>query len=517
MIIKEQSDLEKRKILVMLLAIGAAALIIRLTHWVLTTKFNPLAGHPIIDSYTYDKWAQALAFGKQHVSTKLTQGPLYPWFVTLLYRLFGRSPSAVRLAQALLGTASCIFIAEITRKLFRSTAATIIAGVLAVLYLPFIFYEGIMVPATLILFLNALFVMLILSTEKPAGTWRLLFSGIVLGLSVTAKPVALFLFPFAALHLILKGRTGAALPAGTSSPRARKQVLLLLAGLIIALIPLQVRNARIAGEFIPFGTGGGINFYIGNNEKANGFYYVPSYKGKTVGGLPEIQEKRMREIAAAESGRELSGGEVSNFWLRKGIEHNLKYPGRWAKLLWNKFLFFWNKHERANVENINFHRRFPGVLKLPLPTFGVVVPLALLGIFLTRQRWKELWLLYGGIVSYLAIALIFYILARYRLPAVPFLIPFAGAAIYKLVKLVRDRHTFEFVLYCVSLALLVFFVNIPLVMETPKGFSNNFTRLGNAYIARGDTTSAAGAYREALKLDPENRFAKKHLKELEGI
>ena len=52
------------------------------------------------------------------------------------------------------------------------------------------------------------------------------------------------------------------------------------------LAPLTIRNARLTGEFIPFTTGGGINFFIGSNENANGYYAVPAYRNESLGAPP---------------------------------------------------------------------------------------------------------------------------------------------------------------------------------------------------------------------------------------
>jgi hypothetical protein len=181
-----------------------------------------------------------------------------------------------------------------------------------------------------------------------------------------------------------------------------------------------------------------------------------------------------------------------------------------------KFVVFWNDYERANVENLSFHRRFPGVLSLPLLTYGFIAPLALMGVFLSRMRWRELWLLYGGIIAYLVAALAFYVLARYRLPVVGFLLPFAGAGVAELVTLVQNRRTAVTVPVLAVLAVLFYCVNLTVAVDTPFGISANLTRLGNAWIARGDTTRAVQAYREALEQHPKNAAAAEGLERLQS-
>jgi len=487
------------------LFVAATALILRLTHVYLTVTSNPLADRLVLDGATYDAWGRAVAFGGGPIPSRLMQAPLYPWFLAAIYRIFGPHLTAVRIVQALMGAASCLLVYAITKRLFESKPAAFIAGMAAAIYLPLVFYEGVLVPATLIVFLNLLFVALIVHGGERPGYARLVFAGLLLGLSIAAKPVAGLLFPFAVLHLLLLRRSGG------SAVRIRavlKPSLVLLTAVVLAILPVTIRNARITGEFIPVTTGLGINYYHGSNPEANGFYMVPSFRGRYIGSTPEEQIRSITEIASAEMGRELSSSEVSRFWFRKGLEYNREHPRRFFELLATKAFFFWNKHERANVENFSFHRELPGMLGLPLLTFGAVAPLSLLGIFLTRDHARRLWLLYGGIITYFVAAIAFYVLSRYRLPVVPFLLPFLGAGLVELHALLRSRRRGEFICMVVALAALLYLVNMTAAVDTPTGRSAFFTRVGHAYMIRGERAEAAEAYRRAIRLDPQNEAAR---------
>ena len=254
------------------IVVTAAALVIRLLHLYMTVTRNPLADRLVLDGATYDAWGRAIVFGGGPIPSSLMQAPLYPWFLAGLYRIFGPNLTAVRLTQALMGTASCLLVYMITRRLFRSRAAAFIAGTAAALYLPLVFYEGVLVPATLIVFLNLLFVALILFGGDRPGTMRMLLAGLLLGASIAAKPVAGLLFPFTILHFLLIRRGGGAV---ARIRFALKPSLLLLTAALLAMLPVTIRNARMTGEFIPLTTGLGINYYHGSNPEANGFYMTP--------------------------------------------------------------------------------------------------------------------------------------------------------------------------------------------------------------------------------------------------
>lgn len=512
-------------------------MIVRLIHLVLTSKLNPLSGDLVLDARVYHQWAVSLISGGDPAPTRFMQSPLYPWLLSIIYRISGPKPTAVFLLQAIAGAVSCSLIVIITKRMFKSTGAALTAGIAGAIYLPFIFYQGILVPVTFIILLNLIFILLLLPSTKPPGMGRILAAGIALGLSIMAKPVSLLLLPFALIHLITyktnpddseknhggkystvptTGKNNKTTP-GTPGKHSRVRsklgsILILMLGILIAIIPVTIRNAVLTGEFIPLTTGGGINFYIGNNSEANGYYAVPKYRGHSLGSTPQQQWSRMNQVACRERGKRLSRQAVSLFWLNQGLRYIDRHPGEWIKLLWLKFILFWNDYERANVDSFCFQRDLPGILGLPLLTFGIVAPVGILGIFLARNRWRNVWLLYGGVITYLLSALIFYVLARYRLPVVPFLLPFLGVALVEIISLARSKRLSELVLVLAALGLLFFFSNMTVARDTDRGISRNLTRLGKRYLTRGDTVKAVSSFQEALRLDPSNREAARRLK-----
>ena len=490
------------------------AAVVRLFHVIFTARLNPLANNLILDSIVYDKWAKALVWGGELPATKLMQAPLYPWFLSLIYRVFGPNLTAVRSIQALLGVLTCAFVTVFTRRLFRSSTAGIAAGLLTALYLPAIFYEGVILPATLILFFNSLFVLLMVPDTGQAGPARLLAAGFVLGLSVITKPVALLLLPFAIIYIWMRTKKfNGSVPGPGVGKRLMRYSAALVIGLLFAMAPLTIRNAKMTGKFMPLTTGGGINLYIGNNPRANGFYSIPFYRDMPLGGTPEVQQERMRLLAEAAEKRDLSPGEVSGFWTRETLSYIASEPGKSAALTFRKFLYFFNGYERASVESIPFHREFGGIISLPLPGYWFVLSLSLLGIFLTRKRWDRLILIYGGILTYLAAAVIFYVLARYRLPVAVFIIPLAGATVSILLKMIRDRKFFDLGIMAIALFMLFYATGLTIAKDTTYGKATRMVRLGKIYANSGDTEGAIRIWQKALVVDPGHPDAERCLQE----
>src|SRR5205807_336600 len=72
--------------------------------------------------------------------------------------------------------------------------------------------------------------------------------------------------------------------------------------------------------------------------------------------------------------------------------------------------------------------------------FGVLVPLALIGLVATRRDWRRLWVFYAVIAAYASSVVVFYVFARYRFPLAPMLMLFAAAGIGKGLKALAARR-----------------------------------------------------------------------------
>ena len=108
------------------LIIFAVALAVRLIHvWQLRPSpfFDVLLG----DAHGYDLWAQRIAGGEWIGSEVFYQAPLYPYFLGVLYAVFGRDLLVVRIVQAVIGSASCVLLAMAGARLF-SRRVGVIAG-----------------------------------------------------------------------------------------------------------------------------------------------------------------------------------------------------------------------------------------------------------------------------------------------------------------------------------------------------------------------------------------------------
>jgi len=140
-------------------AIFVAALAVRLLHvWLLSGSpfFDALLG----DARGYDEWARRIAGGDWVGTDVFYQAPLYPYFLGVLYKVFGHSLAAVRILQAIVGAGSCALVGLAGYRFFSVRVGAIAGFVLAV-YAPAIFFDALIQKSVLDLFFIALSLWLI--------------------------------------------------------------------------------------------------------------------------------------------------------------------------------------------------------------------------------------------------------------------------------------------------------------------------------------------------------------------
>ncbi|RPJ41490.1 MAG: hypothetical protein EHM19_11820, partial [Candidatus Latescibacterota bacterium] len=390
------------------------ALAVRLLHG-LAVRGEPMWGFPLVDESLY--WSDAVRIASGEGSDPVFyRPPLLAWFLAAAIRLFGAGPSGARFLLLALSA----FAAPLTARLARPIAgrgAALLAGLFAALYAPAIFYGGELLPATLALLLNVLFLLALRSAEEKGPRFWFAAAGFLLGLSALAWPVALVFVPF----LLVRYR------------KERRGALLLLAGALVAVLPAFLHNLR-GGDPVLVSSNGGINFYMGNHEGADGW----SARAPELPNEPGEARRVAAEIAERSAGRSLAPSEVSAFWTRRGVSWILSDPGGATLLLMRKIYVWMN--DRDVSDNIDFAAtaEISPPLRLVPFRFGLLFALALPGLaILGRSRGGRLLLLYGAVLSLAVVP--FFVVGRFRLPLLPLLAIGASAGLLSIAKAVRVR------------------------------------------------------------------------------
>lgn len=327
-----------------------------------------LRDHPLtqpdsgLDTTAYVELAKQVAAGNIGLGPWVYYvSPLYIYVLAAGFALFG-SFFAVRVAQIVLGAIAVGFIFLTTREWFGERAAWLAAG-LAILTGLFTFYEVLILQASIDAFLTA--AALYAVTRRRYG-----LAGLVFGIQTLNRPNILIAALGMALVLVLASR------------RIRPAALL-VAGVIVGISPAAIRNAVVAHQWSFVSSHGGLNFYIGNNEAATGFYHpVPGITPAIVG-----QEKDARRVAEQALGHPVSDAEASDYFFRLSRTWIVAHPG-------DAFLLFVRKfYDVFNAAHVPLPHSFPfyahdarTLLRFLVVGPWLLIPLGLVGLAVARIR-----------------------------------------------------------------------------------------------------------------------------------
>ncbi len=486
-----------------LLAIFGLALAVRLLHvWQLRSA--PFFGLTMGDAQSYHAWGLEILGGDWLGSEVFYQAPLYPYFLGAVYALFGPDLLAVRLVQSVLGAASCVLLAFAAERFF-SRRAGVAAGLMLAVYAPAIFFDGLLQKASLGLFLLCAVLALLSRLIARPAPWRAWFwPGLALGALLLTREHAL-VFVVAVLGWL-------AVSEGSRRDRLARAGALVL-GLALAVLPVAARNALVGGGFVLTTAQFGPNFYIGNNPAADGTYR-PLVFGR---GDPRFERQDATQVAERELGTTLTPAQVSRYWTGQALDYIRTDPVDWLRLTGRKAVLALNAAEVADTEDQLSHADWSFSLRTTGYAwhFGVLAPLAAAGICLTWSRRRQLLLLYLMLGAYAASVVLFAVMARYRYPLAPLLIPFAAAAVAEAVRLAaaaRERRAqwAGAAPAAVAGVVMLVFCNWP-VLSMDGMRAVTALNVGTELQAQGRPDDAAAQYRQVLALTPADALAHSNL------
>ena len=488
------------------LVIGAAlftlAFVLRLVT-MLEVREIPSVETLIIDAASYDIWARRIAAGDWFGDTVFYQAPAYPYLMAIIYFLPGPDVWALRLAQAAMGATACALTFATTRTLFGRAAGLAAGGMLAI-YAPAIFFDGIVQKTSLGLLLTSTTLWLLISFQERRRLLQVGLAGLVLGLLALTRENALILVPVVGAWLLLRFR-------GTPWPKRLVFVALFAAGVLSPLFGVAWRNHVVGDSWALTTSQLGTNFWYGNNPDASGGY-VPLLPGRHT---PAFEAPDSRYLAEQALGRELTAGEVSDYWLERGLAFAREEPGAWLQLTLRKALFVWNDFEMPDTEDIYVYAEWSWVLRIThaLLGFGLLAPLAAVGLALawrTEQDRRDSWLLPVLALTYAAGVTLFLVLARFRFPLVPLMLPFAGLAVARIVVGLRERRFRRPLVPLLAFLAMAVISNWPM-HDRDALRATSYVNYSTIEISRGELEPAERYLTTALKLAPQSGDIRFHL------
>lgn len=492
---------EKDKEKIWILAIFVLAFALRIIY-LLQIRSSPHFFSPTMDPLFHDAWAQNIAGGNWIGGKVFFRAPFYAYFLAIVYKIFGHDYIIPRLIQHLIGSFSCVLVYLLAKRLFNRKVA-VVSGLIAASYGMLLYFEGELLLDSFLVLFDLLLILLLLKVREVPKLSRWFLCGVVLGFSAITRPNILFFIPFVWLWIFLIFKKE------KPFKKIRTYSASFLLGSILIISPITLRNLFVDGDLVLIASQGGINFYIGNNKNSDGMSAI-FYKD-------DWQYRDFQQMAEKEEGGSLKPSEISNFYYRKGIDFLLEDPSHAFNLLVKKLYLFWNRFEISNNQDIYFFQRYSSLIRrLPLG-FWLIGPLGLLGMVLSmlvikrpqkvrsnrivdQRRNISLAILF--VFSYLVTVVMFFVTARFRLPAIPFLIIFSGFSLVWLAERFFKKDISSLKLFFLILAPFLILTNSNAYHLRVGDFSQAHFSLGNVYLKQGKLDLALAEYDSALAANP---------------
>ena len=373
--------------------------------------------------------------------------PLYPFSLALAFKTMNRiDHNAIRVIQVLISLVTGFFLFRLFENVFDPKIARL--GLILFLFYPsLIFFNYLILTETIFIFILTTF---FYSTSKFLAKGKLslaMLSGLLLGVSSLTRsityPMALPLAGLLCLLLVKQFKLKAVYTA-----------LLFLLAFGATLSPWTIRNARVFHSFVPVGTMGGLNLYMGNYEhtplhRAWAAVDITDenawYKGheKKLSGMNEAEKQqwaiqKAKAYITSHLGQSIlrSVIKTANFW---GIERTII-----AGMEMDYFGFFSGKWYR-----------YIAYLMILLAYAGVVLA-GSTGFFMKLAIVPSRFDIIFGfmLVSFTGLHAIVFGHSRYHLPLIPFLCGYAG---WLIIHFDRLKQTHSRLLFGIGGGVLCFF------------------------------------------------------------
>lgn len=439
----------------LLLLIILAGLFVRISYYI-SLNADPLptlvsATH-IFDQHRFIELAKEF-LSNSWLGTAVTRySPVYSYFIAIIFSIFGQDMYYVFFVQFLIGALIPILFYKTATILFMNQKVALLSALIAALYSPFIFFEGTLLRASLIAYLNlSSFYFLLAAFDKKKAIYYL-FAGMALGFSTILRPNVLPIFLIGYIAFALRG---------TLKQKAIWALLFIL-GIGLFIAPLTVRN-KILNKNVLISYQGSSTFWIGNTYDSSGI------------GL-------WRSPLRTQFAQEAKGGLFKTIGV---LSREIKrHPKEYFHLYKRKIKMYFNVYEiPGNISYDQFVENHPP-LRWAFFNFSIICPLAFLGIILCWKKFPYISLAYLYFIVLGVSNIIFHIQGRYRMPAIPFFILFASLAFYWLLSALKQKNIKLIVCGGFVVAISAFLtVEDPVIIKRYFGSRIRGIDFGNRFIA----------------------------------
>lgn len=465
---------------------------------------NPFFDAPIMDEAYHDAWAEEVAAGDLSSKIPFFRAPFYPFFLGAMYKFVGRDFAFIRGFQLVLGALSP-FLAYLLwiRLRPRDTQGAGFFATLTGLDSLLFYYEADLLLESLLAPLSLGFC-LALAHAIERKTWPRWFAvGILMGVFTITRPNILLFAPIA-FALALFGSRGMGSPdarGGRFSLRWGEAFAVAL-GTCLIVLPVTSANWFLGGDRVLVASQGGLNFFLGNNEEANGWSATAPKIMRTDwwGGYEDAIQ-----IAEKAEGRALRPSEVSKYWTRRAMEWWRENPGDGVLLTLKKSIYFLSGQEFSNNRNLDLFLEDYAPCAIPGKyVLFVATPLACWGMVIVWRRRRAVdraLVLY--FLVYAATVILFFVTARYRIPIRPLILLFAIEGARSIVSSFRASPAKGLIPASGVVALGLALNLNPWVASYEAPPAQFYQSIANIYHERKNVPEALRFQQKTLEIDPQ--------------
>lgn len=359
---------------------------------------------PTSDAQDYHQIALNLLHTGAYHST--FRPPLLPFFIAILYKLFGINYFVVRVALSIFSSFTCLIVYKITKELFDKQVALIAAFISAIYWMMF-YWCGFLLTETLCTFFLMLAVLYLVKSSTNPLLRHLILGGISLGLAALTRAFVFPIFLFLPLWAFVSFRNNLKL--------VLKSCTIITLTIFLTIVPWTIRNYLVTSKFIPITSQSGQVFLGANNPDV-----LKHYNG---GWIHPTKSSLFNEAEIKDYFEHLTTEEANNLCWKKGISFVLKNPLFTAKLVFYKFKLFWHLNRDISLPSLQYFFVFI------FATYGSIISFI---------KIKTVSILYLLPIFFTIMSMIFWGDDRIRSPIDPVLVIFAAYGIANILK--RENH-----------------------------------------------------------------------------
>ncbi len=393
-----------------------------------------------MDSVEYDHLGWSIARGQGMVDRygdpTSFRFPGYPYFLGLIYFIFGHRHLAVLIIQAILGAIPPLLLYLTARKYFSEKVSRL-AGIIAASYPIFIYYIGWIMSESLFFFFLSLLIYLTVTLGPKASWKKLIFTGVIIGLLSLTRGMGLpfvFLIP-AYVFFLFRGKL----------LQKFTRAAAIFAAAVLMLVPWSIRNSLTYHRVMLPSSEGGVVLWMSFNNVSFTKYYItdPAFDYLNKVGRKEARSEAFYAVLLQNNYFGLTGiqylfsftypgeplpqseVEASQRLGQKARELLHENPRMWLNRSFSKVFRFWHVlDERGRY----------------LYGYGFIIPFFLVGVWKLRRRTIEFLPLYGFFIVLYGITVVFDAGGRYRMPFEGVIIIIGAYVLGQFLSLFRRKH-----------------------------------------------------------------------------